>query len=281
MDRRSKHGTTSRCLECIHIATVAYRKTDKYKNRHERWEIEKEEKVIALAKGTRECTQCHSELPLESFRKKANGKYGKASECRECERKRDETKYNTISKIRNQTKEYKDRRNQRRFLNWLNKHIKSKCHRQWLEVFIKSAKFNELFEQSKAVLKGSSKDRSAEYQKTDRFKAIVKKYLASDKGRAKRARGNHKRRLRAKNARCTLTAAEWQDIKNIYKNRCVYCGEIKTLEMDHIIPISKGGDHVKENIVPACRSCNAKKGDRPVLLQLLVVDVSTGMAIDK
>lgn len=281
VDRRSKHGITAKCSDCIRNAIIVYRKTDKYINRRERWKIEEIESVVAMDKGTRECTQCHRELPLESFRRKVNGKYGKASECKECERKRDGIKYNTVSKIRNQTKEYKDRRKQRRLLNWLNKHIKSKSHRQWLAVFIKSDKFNELLAQSKSAFKDSSKDRSTEYQKTDKFKAIVKKYLASDKGRAKRARGNHKRRMSVKNARCTLTAEEWQHIKVSYKNRCVYCGEIKPLEMDHIIPISKGGDHIKENIVPACRSCNAKKGDRPVLLQLLVVEASTSVPIDK
>ena len=28
---------------------------------------------------------------------------------------------------------------------------------------------------------------------------------------------------------------------------------------DHVIPISKGGHNTKENIVPACQSCNNKK----------------------
>jgi len=281
VDNRSKNGISSRCLDCIRNATIAYRQTDKYKNREERWQVEKEEALVAANKGTRECTQCHQELPLESFRRKSRGKYGKAAECRKCEKKRDEIKYNTSGKIIRQTKGYKDRIKDRRYRNWLVKHIKSPEHRKLLELFIKSEKYDELIRKYRISRKNNRKERASDYQKSDVFKEIVKKYLASDKGRAKRARGNHKRRLRTANAKCTLTAAEWQYIKKLYKNRCVYCGEIKTLEMDHIIPISKGGDHTKENIVPACRSCNAKKGDRPVLLQLLVVDVSTGMAIDK
>ena len=30
-------------------------------------------------------------------------------------------------------------------------------------------------------------------------------------------------------------------------------------EIDHMIPLSKGGGHTIYNIVPACRSCNRKK----------------------
>ena len=40
---------------------------------------------------------------------------------------------------------------------------------------------------------------------------------------------------------------------------------MQRLEMDHITPLSKGGDHTASNIVPCCRSCNAKKGTGPVL----------------
>ena len=34
---------------------------------------------------------------------------------------------------------------------------------------------------------------------------------------------------------------------------------------DHVIPISKGGNNTKENIVPACGSCNSKKKDKILL----------------
>ncbi len=39
---------------------------------------------------------------------------------------------------------------------------------------------------------------------------------------------------------------------------CVYCGE-PGQEVDHVIPISKGGLTVKGNLVLACRICNQRK----------------------
>jgi 5-methylcytosine-specific restriction endonuclease McrA len=48
---------------------------------------------------------------------------------------------------------------------------------------------------------------------------------------------------------------------NAYGHCCVYCGrKMQRLTQDHITPLSRGGNHTKSNIVPACRSCNSKKG---------------------
>ena len=45
--------------------------------------------------------------------------------------------------------------------------------------------------------------------------------------------------------------------------KCVYCGTAGgRLTLDHVIPRSKGGDSVWENVVTACAPCNLRKGDR-------------------
>lgn len=47
---------------------------------------------------------------------------------------------------------------------------------------------------------------------------------------------------------------------------CQYCGTQpgKThLTMDHVIPRSKGGLTIWENVVAACGACNQRKGNRP------------------
>ena len=46
---------------------------------------------------------------------------------------------------------------------------------------------------------------------------------------------------------------------------CQYChsvGGSKELTIDHVVPRSKGGAHVWENVVLACGPCNRRKGSR-------------------
>ena len=45
--------------------------------------------------------------------------------------------------------------------------------------------------------------------------------------------------------------------------RCVYCGDSAgRLTLDHVVPRSRGGDSVWENVVTACAACNLRKADR-------------------
>lgn len=43
---------------------------------------------------------------------------------------------------------------------------------------------------------------------------------------------------------------------------CVYCGEREEITVDHVIPLSRGGEHAVSNLLPACRSCNSSKGKK-------------------
>lgn len=44
-------------------------------------------------------------------------------------------------------------------------------------------------------------------------------------------------------------------------SRCQYCAA-PAESIDHVVPRSKGGEHVWENVVAACRPCNTRKRDR-------------------
>jgi 5-methylcytosine-specific restriction endonuclease McrA len=88
---------------------------------------------------------------------------------------------------------------------------------------------------------------------------------------------NARRRARKKGLPATLTTKEWEGIKSAYKHRCAYCEKKETkrhmLTQDHVIPLSKDGGYTKDNIVPACKTCNSKKWanlpTKPVKLVLI------------
>lgn len=56
--------------------------------------------------------------------------------------------------------------------------------------------------------------------------------------------------------------------KNIYRrdnNTCQYCGRrlrTEDLNLDHVVPLSRGGKNTWENVVCSCIRCNMKKGSK-------------------
>ena len=56
--------------------------------------------------------------------------------------------------------------------------------------------------------------------------------------------------------------------------RCMYCGTSSgRLTLDHVVPRSRGGDSVWENVVTSCAPCNMRKGNR--LLHELQMTLTT------
>lgn len=70
---------------------------------------------------------------------------------------------------------------------------------------------------------------------------------------------DHLRREKAK-ARELRQTQWWKNLRG--KGLCYYCKQrfpAKTLTMDHIIPVSRGGKSTKNNIVACCKECNNQK----------------------
>ncbi|RTL12473.1 MAG: HNH endonuclease [Neisseriaceae bacterium] len=49
-------------------------------------------------------------------------------------------------------------------------------------------------------------------------------------------------------------------LKQTYGNLCVYCKVNDSNTVDHIIPATRSGSNNLENLLPACKKCNVKKG---------------------
>jgi 5-methylcytosine-specific restriction endonuclease McrA len=60
---------------------------------------------------------------------------------------------------------------------------------------------------------------------------------------------------------CDLTAAQWGAIVEAFGGRCCYCGTGWS-EIDHVVPVARGGGLTADNVVPACKACNVAKNAR-------------------
>ncbi len=61
----------------------------------------------------------------------------------------------------------------------------------------------------------------------------------------------------------TTSTRSWRRALEVFTHACAYCRVGGTrLQKDHVIPLSRGGFDVPNNVVPACVPCNVAKGDR-------------------
>ncbi len=75
----------------------------------------------------------------------------------------------------------------------------------------------------------------------------------------RRQRLARKRRRRVASRDNDLTDDQWSALVETWDG-CAYCGATGVpLQKDTVLAISRGGRYTLDNVVPACRSCNASK----------------------
>lgn len=97
------------------------------------------------------------------------------------------------------------------------------------------------------------------------------RYRKTDRARKRRARGADpekyrlEARLRQRRVKSlgVFTKEDWHAIP--FNDLCSYCGKRGRMDIEHVVPISRGGLNVPENIVPACGSCNGRKHDNSLI----------------
>jgi len=101
----------------------------------------------------------------------------------------------------------------------------------------------------------------------ERVKAVRRAWIVANPEKVSEHRKTRRALEHSASILGPFTAAMWRSVKRSYRNRCAYCGtrSIKAdrstwLTQDHVTPLSKGGAHTIQNIVPCCRSCNSRKG---------------------
>ena len=78
-------------------------------------------------------------------------------------------------------------------------------------------------------------------------------------GGSRKVRAARKRKRRMERVEHDLTDEQWASLVDAWRG-CAYCGDVESaLQRDCVLALSRGGRYTLENIVPACRSCNASK----------------------
>ena len=61
-----------------------------------------------------------------------------------------------------------------------------------------------------------------------------------------------------------LPASVWRIVRRIVFERdahvCRYCGSDQHLQVDHVVPLCRGGSNRFDNLITACELCNLSKG---------------------
>lgn len=107
----------------------------------------------------------------------------------------------------------------------------------------------------KATLKARKND--------PKVKEYRKKYWKSDKGKSL-ARHYHSRR-RALLKSCPTEPGVAEYIITLFSNPlkcCRYCQSTEDLTLEHVVPLSRGGSHTRDNLDVACKTCNITKKNK-------------------
>lgn len=199
--------------------------------------------MLELLPTSKVCSTCKNDLLLEDFGSQKRGLYGRKSECKKCLSKKEAARRATDPEAY--------RKYQR---EWWASHPKTEDDK------IKAA------EKARAWYSRNKSRHLANWHRwikenQDAFKVIQKKYLVKNPVHIRRKAYMDK-------IERTLTQEQWDDVLKAFNHCCAYCLQPKKLTMDHVIPVSKGGPHTAENVVPSCKSCNSRKGARPLFVML-------------
>lgn len=229
------------------------------------------------------CSKCKEEKDLTEFGKNKSNKDGHQYYCNDCRRAYRE---NNKDKIKEQRKREYERNKDRYLIQakaWYENNkdrVRENKRRYRQENKDKIREAQRLYRKRPEVVEREKKRWALRWEKDkDKIKEKGRLWYENNKeeqrrkGRlyqknnpAKFREAHHRRRARKlENGYEYFTHEQLIEhwiANEIDPEKCFYCKEADFQQVDHYIPIAKGGPHYKENLRPACARCNRRKSDK-------------------
>jgi len=102
------------------------------------------------------------------------------------------------------------------------------------------------------------RDRDRYHRESDRRREYAREYSRANLSVGVVRRRNRKDRKRGNPGFAPFSPAEWQAVVRRWGG-CAYCGSPGPVQIDHVVPLARGGRHSIGNVLPACAGCNISK----------------------
>ena len=186
---------------------------------------------------TKLCRTCQEHRPLSEFHRNKTKSDGRGSNCKTC---------SEAYKVR-----YRARPG--------NKERQAEANSRW--------RAQNAAHKKDAAQRWYTENRAATIDRSARWAAShPEKAKGSSRQWARRnpeMRAAYQRRRSACKAAAEQDGHTYEDLLASWAERglddCVYCGG-EFEHVDHAVPLSRGGPHTLDNLVPSCASCNCSKG---------------------
>jgi 5-methylcytosine-specific restriction endonuclease McrA len=189
---------------------------------------------------TKNCKKCNQVKPVDCFSKRSQMKDGLEHVCKAC--------------VANKTKQVDPEK-------------KAEKNKRYREANRDKAKADSKKWRIENPKKETERKRKYYLANADKLKEQHYQWKLSNP--AKTANYAHARRARQLNNGFFLVTVK--ELNKLYASSCIYCGSNDSIQMDHVIPISRGGRHSIGNLVPACSRCNQSKGSKYLAEWLLAI----------
>jgi 5-methylcytosine-specific restriction endonuclease McrA len=186
------------------------------------------------------CKGCDGQKPLEAFPREARNRDGRAGKCKACLAAHGVTYYQSNRKrIRERDRQYYIANAERIKARAREDYESNRAARQETRRLYHARNWSAIYEA-----------RGNYYREKNRsyYRNHPEKWL------------NYNGRRRAALAEASPEVEAW--IGYLLGQPCAYCGDTEQIEIDHVVPLARGGTHEIANLVAACFTCNRGKGSK-------------------